>query len=78
MSLGDKELDLLGSYKALHDGLSDMIEGGRLIEANIPDDYQWLVRALIDLVEEGYKVDVELAQENGENIGPTRRREVAR
>ena len=36
----------LSGYRALHDGLSDMIEGGRLTEGMIPDDYQWLGRAL--------------------------------
>jgi hypothetical protein len=34
------------TYQQLHDGLSDMIEGGRLKEADIPEDYAWLVRAL--------------------------------
>ena len=33
----------------LHDGLSDMIEGGRLTEAAIPDDYRWLVDSLAAL-----------------------------
>jgi len=30
----------------LHDGLSDMIEGGRLQREDIPDDYEWLVSVL--------------------------------
>lgn len=34
------------AYGKLHDGLSDMIEEGRLTEADIPDDYQWLVETL--------------------------------
>ena len=34
-------------YERLHDGLSDMIEDGRLTEADIPDDYQWLVETLV-------------------------------
>lgn len=38
--------DALHAYHRLHDGLSDMIEGGRLTEADIPDDYQWLVNSL--------------------------------
>lgn len=37
------------SYHQLHDGLSDMIESGRLTEEAIPDDYQWLVEALASL-----------------------------
>lgn len=34
------------SYHELHDGLSDMIESGRLTAADIPDDYEWLVESL--------------------------------
>ena len=34
-------------YEKLHDGLSDMIEDGRLTEMDIPDDYQWLVETLV-------------------------------
>ena len=33
-------------YHKLHDGLSDMIEGGRLKASDIPDDYQWLIETL--------------------------------
>jgi len=33
-------------YRDLADGLSDMIEGGRLTESDIPDDYAWLVELL--------------------------------
>lgn len=36
-------------YAELHDGLSDMIEDGRLTEADIPDDYYWLVESLAAL-----------------------------
>lgn len=36
------------AYSRLHDFLSDMIEGGRLTEADIPDDYQAIVIALED------------------------------
>lgn len=32
----------------LHDGLSDMIENGRLTEGAIPDDYQWIVSLLVN------------------------------
>lgn len=34
------------TYAELHDGLSDMIESGRLTAADIPDDYEWLVESL--------------------------------
>jgi hypothetical protein len=36
------------AYGRLHDGLSDMIEGMRLLEADIPDDYDWLVIMLTE------------------------------
>ena len=36
-------ISLYSAYGKLHDGLSDMIEGGRLTEADIPDDYKWLI-----------------------------------
>lgn len=45
----DEEHEVLLAYGCLHDGLSDMIEGGRLKEADIPDDYQWLVKELTEL-----------------------------
>lgn len=38
--------DLLDAYFTLHDMLSDMIEGGRLTEGDIPDDYTALVEQL--------------------------------
>ena len=38
--------DLLNAYFELHDMLSDMIEGGRLTEGDIPDDYAALVERL--------------------------------
>lgn len=33
-------------YRRLADGLSDMVEEGRLCEGDIPDDYRWLVELL--------------------------------
>lgn len=48
---------LLQRYQALHDGLSDMIEQGRLREEDIPEDYRWLVESLETLaVQEGHDV----------------------
>lgn len=41
--------ETLKAYGRLHDGLSDMIEGGRLDEGAIPDDYRWLVETLSKL-----------------------------
>lgn len=37
------------AYQQLVDGLRDMIEGGRLSAADIPDDYEWLVRTMANL-----------------------------
>lgn len=38
---------MLEQYGRLHDALSDAIEGGRLTEADVPDDYQALVSLLV-------------------------------
>lgn len=38
---------LLKRYKELHDGLSEMVESGRLTQADIPDDYEWLVERML-------------------------------
>ncbi len=32
----------------LSDGLSDMIEDGRISRSEVPDDYDWLVETLIE------------------------------
>lgn len=40
-------MDLLKRYQRLHDGLSEMVESGRLTEADIPDDYDWLVNSML-------------------------------
>ena len=48
----NKDIDIniiLRAYGKLHDGLSDMVESGRLSETEIPDDYQWLVDSLTKL-----------------------------
>ncbi len=34
------------TYAALHEGLANMIDSGRLIEADIPDDFAWFVDSL--------------------------------
>ncbi len=39
------------TYRALADGLSDMVEAGRLNEVDIPDDYEWLVAMLAKIAE---------------------------
>lgn len=40
-------MDLLKRYQRLHDGLSEMVESGRLTEADIPEDYDWLVNSML-------------------------------
>ncbi|MBI1202635.1 MAG: hypothetical protein GC182_09010 [Rhodopseudomonas sp.] len=42
----DEALALIAEYGKLYDGLSDMIESGRVTRADIPDDYQWLADTL--------------------------------
>lgn len=39
-------LNLVREYQRLHDGLSDMIEEGRLVNSDIPDDFKWLADSL--------------------------------
>ena len=46
MDMQDVMDDLLNAYFKLHDRLSDMIEGGRLTEGDIPEDYAALVEQL--------------------------------
>ncbi len=36
---------LLNKYLELHDGLSDMIEDGRLRREDIPADYDWITES---------------------------------
>ena len=65
MSIDGMEQDLLGAYRALHIGLSDMIEDGRLTEVDIPDDYQWLVEVLAALAGDGDLLDKAQEEEDG-------------
>lgn len=44
--MGTQHTKEMKAYHRLHDFLSDMIEGGRLTESDIPDDYQALVETL--------------------------------
>ena len=64
------------AYGRLHDGLSDMIEGGRLTEADIPDDYQWLVKQLAgpaNLADEHARRLLESSPSPSRRRTPTRR-----
>lgn len=38
--------EALKEYRALHDGLSDMVESGRVGRRELPEDYLWLVEKL--------------------------------
>ena len=40
---------LLNKYPLLHDGLSEMIEVGRLRREQVPGDYDWLAKNLAQL-----------------------------
>ena len=40
-------LEVVKDYSRLHDMVSDAIEGGRLTEADIPDDYKAIVGQLV-------------------------------
>ena len=67
MSIDNMEQDLLAGYRELHDSLSEMIEGGRLVPAaGIPDDFRRLVGTLASLAGEGDALDRALAEENDE------------
>lgn len=65
MSIDDMEQDLLADYRELHDRLSHMIEGGRLREGCIPNDYRWLVETLTQLAADGDKLTRALEAEGG-------------
>lgn len=56
--------ELLEAYFELHDMLSDMIEGGRLTEALIPDDYQALLVKIFDCNQAYYEYSKEMGDEN--------------
>jgi hypothetical protein len=45
-------IKVLQMYARFHDKLSEMIENGRLKEADIPDDYKWLANTLAALAAE--------------------------
>lgn len=40
----------LEAYRKLYDGLSDMVESRRVTREDIPEDYEWLIRAMLDVV----------------------------
>lgn len=45
-TLGEAAGGVATSYLELHDGLSDMIDGGRLSSDVVPDDFEWLSDSL--------------------------------
>lgn len=48
--LVEKDLKaVLTAYRELHDGLSNMIESGRISRDNLPDDYVWLLEKMVNL-----------------------------
>jgi len=47
--LSETERDYVDALERLWDMLSDCVEGGRLTEGNLPDDYAALVRQMVKL-----------------------------
>ena len=58
--LTEQEAKLCNGMLKLWDMLSDTVEGGRLTEADIPDDYSALVRQMVKLAGLHDKSDPEL------------------
>lgn len=61
-------------YRAIVDGLSEMIEEGRLSEADCPDDFKWLCDRLeeltgLDPVQELGFIGIEMINEQCTNAG---------
>ena len=48
--MADIDEQILKAYRKLHNGISDMVEEGRL-NALKQEDYQWIVQQLVKLVE---------------------------
>ena len=61
MTIDDMKQELLAAYRALHDGLSDMIEEGVRLENQY--DHQWLVEQLADIAVLDAKLDAASAAE---------------
>jgi hypothetical protein len=65
------EQNLLELYRAIHDRVSDMIEGGILNPHNIPEDYAWLVDNLMKAAALDSKIEElmeDTAREDAENL----------
>jgi hypothetical protein len=68
--------DMVAIYGRLHDGLSDMIDTGRLTAADIPDDYGWLVELLANSGNRAIqRAKSVLNQANAGLSAPTKRRQ---
>jgi hypothetical protein len=63
MNIDDMEQDLLADYGRLHDGISEMVESGRLTASDIPDDYDWLVSLLAELATASDRLNQALEEE---------------
>lgn len=61
--IDDTEQDLLSAHRDFATELTKMIAEGRLNESDIPDDYEWLCKCLIDLAFDGDKLDAALEDE---------------
>jgi hypothetical protein len=62
--LNAEESQYFDQLEHLWDMLSDCIEGGRLTEADIPDDYKALVKQMVKLGNLEYKATKQLEKGN--------------
>lgn len=49
--MNEYEERVIGLAQELFEGLRDMLDGDRLTEAKIPDDYQWLNKQIVEMAE---------------------------
>lgn len=62
--LNTEESQYFDQLERLWDMLSDCVEGGRLTEADLPDDYEALVHQMVKLVSLEYAVKRQLDRGN--------------
>ena len=56
-------------YHMLRNGLNDMIEGDRLTEADVPDDFEWLTTRLNQIAQKEKQAETEQNNETEEDQG---------
>lgn len=65
------------AYARLHDFVSDCIEGGRINETDLPDDYQALVEACVDCVAADHRLTEALQGGMFMVVTPDERQQIA-